>query len=631
MTTELVFSGAPYGAPPVNLVFGVGTTGGIPDAELTLAAKLPGLGAAVHLATVVSGTLAAALPGIKAAITTLYVSGAQRPTVARVLDTAQAAANTCSGIEQHVQHAQPVNVGTQGLSQDAQKTGTTNTLPFTDAQRFVNRLVNTFTEGQRHRVGMYGRMQEGDPSLRVDLTGKMQDAIKPAKWWTAARFQDGIRTSGPRAHTKFQEALRSGRHSGHKGNYATPVARDWYGPFQEAWPARAGTSPRPAKPPVVPNYWGTDLLFACPPLAFPNLVFGVQQCDLPSDPATFQILPARFYMTTHNIFAQRVPDNLDVPIFDATVAADSGSYCWSLSASGPASLFELLAPVGGLPAQLRITLDGLPFLFAIDSISRTHQFGQRGVRITGRSVTSLIAAPYLRATTHTNDTDQLAQQLATDALQYSGVTLDWGLTDWLIPAGAWSYQGTPLEAVQTIVQAAGGYLQSQRNAATLQARHPYSQRTGDNPGAPWGWMSGPADVELATDALITESVTRKDGPDINGVYVSGTGAGVLALVKRTGTAADKLAAMATDPLITHVDAARQRGLSILGAAGSKYDVAIELPVLTGAGQPGILNVGQLVQVNATEPWRGRVRAVSVAAKAPSLRQTVTLERHLETI
>ena len=67
----------------------------------------------------------------------------------------------------------------------------------------------------------------------------------------------------------------------------------------------------------------------------------------------------------------------------------------------------------------------------------------------------------------------------------------------------------------------------------------------------------------------------------------------------------------------------------MGAAGSKYDVAIELPVLTGAGQPGILDVGQLVQVNATEPWRGRVRAVNVSAKAPSLRQTVTLERHLE--
>ena len=345
----------------------------------------------------------------------------------------------------------------------------------------------------------------------------------------------------------------------------------------------------------------------------------------------FYILPARFYMTAHTIFAERLPDLAGVPIYDATVSADSGSYCWSLSASGPASLFALLAPVDGLPARLRLWLDGIPFVFAVDSLSRSVQFGQTGVRVQGRSVTALIAAPYLRASTRDNAAGALlAQQLALDALAGTGIELDWGLTDWLVPAGAWSHSGTPLDAVQAIAQAAGGYLQSDRLAPTLLTRHPYSQRALDNPGAPWGWMSGPADIELAPDALITEGITRKDGPDLNAVYVSGTSTGVLALVKRTGSAADKLGAMATDPLITHVDAARQRGLAVLGAAGHKYDVAIELPVLTGAGQPGVLDVGQLVQVNTTQPWRGRVRSVSVAAKRPSLRQTVTLERHLET-
>ena len=162
-------------------------------------------------------------------------------------------------------------------------------------------------------------------------------------------------------------------------------------------------------------------------------------------------------------------------------------------------------------------------------------------------------------------------------------------------------------------------------------RHPYSQRTGDNPGAPWGWMTGPADVDLALDAIITDGVERRDGPDINAVYVSGTTQGVLANVKRAGTAGDKLSAMVTDALITHVDAARQRGLAVLGAAGSKYNVRLELPVLTGPSQPGVLEVGQLVPVQAASPWRGRVRAVSAAYKRPTLRQTVTLERHLETV
>ena len=42
------------------------------------------------------------------------------------------------------------------------------------------------------------------------------------------------------------------------------------------------------------------------------------------------------------------------------------------------------------------------------------------------------------------------------------------------------------------------------------------------------------------------------------------------------------------------------------------------------------SVGQLVQVNAAVPWRARVRSVSVQAKQPTLRQSVTLERHMET-
>jgi hypothetical protein len=354
---------------------------------------------------------------------------------------------------------------------------------------------------------------------------------------------------------------------------------------------------------------------------------------VPPDPelpaALFYILPARFYMTAHTIFAQRLPDLADIPIFEATVAADSGSYCWSLQASGPASLFELLAPVDGLPVQLRVTLDGMPWVFAIDAISRNRQFGRSGVSVQGRSVTALIGAPYLRATTRDNAGGALlAQQLAVAALDTTGIDLDWGLTDWLVPAGAWSHQGTPLDAVQAIAQAAGGYLQSHRSTATLLARHPYAQRAGDLPGAPWGWMTGAADVELATDALITEGVERKDGSDINAVYVSGTTAGLLALVKRTGSAADKLASPITDSLITHADAARQRGLAVLGSAGNKYAVRLELPVLTGSSEPGVLDVGQLVQVNASIPWRGRVRAVSVSAKRPILRQTVTLERHL---
>lgn len=349
---------------------------------------------------------------------------------------------------------------------------------------------------------------------------------------------------------------------------------------------------------------------------------------VPTDPgpvpdALFYILPARFYMTVHNLYAERLPDSADVPIYETTISADAGSFAWSFTASGPPALFDLLAPVGGLPAQIRIMVDGIAFVFAVESRRRTEKFGQRAVSIAGRSATALVGAPWQRETARSAAVPQNAQQLAAAALDLTGVALDWGLTDWLVPAGAWSHQGTPLAAVMAIAQAAGGYVLSHRSAPTLLIRHPY-------PTAPWAWGAGAADVEIAPDALITVAAEEKGGNDINAVYASGTTAGVLALVKRTGTAGDKLAAMVTDPLITHVDAARQRGLAVLGAAGAKQAVSIELPVLTGAsGDPGILDVGQLVQINAATPWRARVRAVSVSARLASVRQSVTLERHLD--
>lgn len=358
----------------------------------------------------------------------------------------------------------------------------------------------------------------------------------------------------------------------------------------------------------------------------------------PPEQALLYILPARYFIMAHTIYIERVADSLELPFYECTVSADVGSFCWSFSGSGHSRLMQLLTPVDGVPVQIRAILDGIEFVFAVDKVSRNRSFGQSGVSVSARSVTSSLSAPYALSTARTNAQDMTAYQIGTFALENSGIDLDFGvgagvdanggIVDWLVPAGAFSQIGTPLQAVQAVVEAAGGYVQSHRSQPILLARHLYGGRIGDAGGAPWMWHEGSADVELAPDALITESIERQDGADINGVYVSGTTHGVLGFVKIIGTAGDKLAPMVTDSLITHIDAARQRGLSILADGGKKQSIRLDLPVLVGAHQPGILDVGQLVQVNSTTPWRGRVRSVSVNARMPTLRQSVTLERFL---
>lgn len=337
-------------------------------------------------------------------------------------------------------------------------------------------------------------------------------------------------------------------------------------------------------------------------------------------------------MSAHEITAQLLPSGAYIDINDITVAASQGSFCRTFSASGHISLFDQLVPTSGLPQQIRFYIDGIGFVFVVGSVRKTEAFGKKGVQFTGRSVTSLLAAPYAREATWFNASAQTAQQLAAKVLQYSGVTLDWGVPDWLVPAGAWSHRGTPLSAVQAIAESIGGYVQSHRTDPVLQVRHPYPELAGGLPGGPWNWYAAGVtpDVSLASEALMTIGTERRDEADINAVYVRGTNQGVFRLVKRIGTAGDKLAGMVTDPLLTHDTAAQQRGLSILGAAGAKHLIDFELPILTGSGQPGILDVGQLALVNQSSPWRGRVRAVSASATfGGKVRQTINVERHLE--
>lgn len=401
------------------------------------------------------------------------------------------------------------------------------------------------------------------------------------------------------------------------------------------WQTATGARPGlPVLPPLPPIVITGDLLFECPALgSMPlELVFGAHPCGGLQQAAFYSINPARFYMTTHYLMAELVSNGAAVPLYDCTLSADVGSFAWQFSASGPESLFAQLAPAAGpgtaLPQLLQITLDGLRWVFLVESLKRAHTFGKRSVSISGRSQTALVGAPWLRDAAFNNLGAATAQQLAGQAVDLSGVAVDWGITDWLVPADAWSFNGSVLAAVQAIAEAAGGYLQSHRSAPTLQVRHPYPPRPDGSTGGPWNWGTGAADVALAPDAIITSAIDRRDGADINAVYVSGTSQGVLALIKRAGTAGDKLAAMQTNGLITAADAAQQRGLATLGKAGPQHAISLELPVLTGAGQPGVIDVGSLVQVNDATIWRGRVRSVSVNAAMPTARQTITLERHL---
>ena len=83
--------------------------------------------------------------------------------------------------------------------------------------------------------------------------------------------------------------------------------------------------------------------------------------------------------------------------------------------------------------------------------------------------------------------------------------------------------------------------------------------------------------------------------------------------------------MVTDNLITHADAARQRGLSVLADTGRQSRVSVSMPILPISG---IIQPGALVEyVDGAILRRGVARSIQINAGMPTVRQTVEIETH----
>ncbi|MNV82243.1 hypothetical protein D3C71_1759660 [compost metagenome] len=147
------------------------------------------------------------------------------------------------------------------------------------------------------------------------------------------------------------------------------------------------------------------------------------------------------------------------------------------------------------------------------------------------------------------------------------------------------------------------------------------------PSLPWEWAAATVNVQMPGQIMTTDNLARKDNPEWEAVNVVGETVGVEGHVVRRGTAGAVLAPAVIDPLITHADAASQRGRSVLGPAGLGYSHTMTVPLLTGGTNPGLILPGYLLQVD--EPglsWRGLVRGITVTESNPTVRQQLVVER-----
>lgn len=395
------------------------------------------------------------------------------------------------------------------------------------------------------------------------------------------------------------------------------------------------TVPLPVVPVVPPTVYNptTILNFLCEFIALEPLAvtlnFGRHPCPPPGGLVPVQ----KVYFIVNTIYLKRVSDNTDIKVTSASVGTDTGSWCWALTASVPHTELEKVEPTADGPVEVELGINGLAWRFLIEEYDSQRRFAKSSVSLKGRSVTAYLDSPYAPARSFAQSSAISSRAFAEAELTRPGLVLgfglDWTLVDalgWPMPANTWSYNSlTPMQVIKQLAEGGGGYVSSHPSAKTVQVRAEY-------PSPYWAWSTGAADLILPKSAVRSQTLRWSEKPQYNGVYVAGESTGVLAFVKRTGTAGELQAPMFVNPVISANAAARQKGLSIISAGGKQAEVSLELPLLSSLG---LVTPGLLIEVvnggaDAENAWRGLVRGVSIAANfgsALEVTQSINLERH----
>lgn len=328
----------------------------------------------------------------------------------------------------------------------------------------------------------------------------------------------------------------------------------------------------------------------------------------------------------------RLPDRTPIEVARLSLSSSRSAWGWTfdIELADPRQL-DLLKPTAAGPRQFEIELNGYLWTGIVESFQKQREFNGGGVRLTGRSRTALLAAPYAPARVKATTEDRSMAQLVAEELADTGFTGRYDTVDWNVPGGAWFYDAsTPLDAISALAEAGGGVVQSDPAALTLSVRAAY-------PISPWNWRTSPPDHVLQEDIVLTESLQMRSAPLYDAVVVTGelAGKGATCRVRKAGEEGRLYAQQVSSPLITVPAAGAERGRNILCDRGEQAAVDLTVPLFAQplkAGEVGLLLPLDLVEVVSEDgAWHAQCESlrieVAVEAQAVVIEQTATLERH----
>ena len=336
---------------------------------------------------------------------------------------------------------------------------------------------------------------------------------------------------------------------------------------------------------------------------------------------------------TNSVSLVRSNDGREIKMLGFSVGIDSNSYTWSFSATVPLSELSKVDTAHEQRIGVEFTCNGNLWRFVLDSCDDSVSFGQSSLTVKGKSRAMLLAHPYSTQRGFKFDTAMSARQIADAELNRGGVpsgfTLDWqlsGVNGWNVPANTYSYTGkTPINSLQWIAEAAGGFINADMSADILHVLAHY-------PTPSWEWAAQTPSINLTQSLITSRSRGRVNKPAYNGVTLYGENDnGIGALIKRTGTSGGYQPPMVTSDLMTDQLAAISRGKMILSDTGDIGNIGISMPLHADVG---VLKPSTLIGVNDGESWVGMVRGTTITGRLSSNRaleidQSIDVERHFD--
>lgn len=367
----------------------------------------------------------------------------------------------------------------------------------------------------------------------------------------------------------------------------------------------------------------------------------------PPEPPFPPFLVKQVYYVMNTVLVKTLPGNTEVEVKSVSMTIDRDSWLWQLSMTvAKKEYVDLLSPKNGVYQTVEIYINGWRWVFLVESWQENRGFAKGTYSISGRSPSLVLGDPICDKKSFTNTDQETGSTIIAGILganpaasgfsvAFSGYTNNQtgfdpnSGSDWLISPNAFSYTGqTDIQAIQTLAESIGGYVQTHRSFYNYGAGQDYRilEILPTFKFQPWNWTAsypGISYIQLDNSIIKEIGTSYKKNPDYYGAYIVGESpkangtTSVFCNVYKDGKGpATTHAPLCSSPLFTTDQIAQEKGRMIIGDSGVWSEHSIKIFSLMPSGTaPGLLKVGDMINVTtgATTEWRGLVTSVSIDA------------------